>query len=308
MFLNRRNFFRVIGAAGASAAVSPKKAGAWESKAPPDAYGCLVDLTRCIGCRKCEEACSRVNELPVPEIADCHCTVFDEDRRPSDDAYTVINRYFTGRVDQFKKPVPSFVKVQCMHCQDPSCVSACIVGALTKDDKTGAVRYDVTKCIGCRYCMVACPFEIPAYEYDDPITPRVMKCTFCYDRISEKGGLPGCAEICPTEAITFGRRDTVLKLAKKRVSENPGKYVQHVYGEKEVGGTSWLYISDVPFEEVNLPTLPDNPPPKLAETIQHGLFSYLWSPILLFGALGALMYKFNNSSADDKSKEVNRDT
>lgn len=120
---------------------------------------------------------------------------------------------------------------------------------LTKDEKTGAVQYDVTKCIGCRYCMVACPFEIPAYEYDDPITPRVMKCTL-------------------------------------------------------------LYISDVPFEEVNLPTLPDNPPPKLAETIQHGLFSYLWSPILLFGALGALMYKFNNSSADDQSqsKEVNRDT
>ncbi|MDY0219761.1 MAG: hydrogenase 2 operon protein HybA [Desulfobacterium sp.] len=293
MELTRRNFFKFMGAATASAAALPSPAGAWESKAPPDPYGCLVDITRCVGCRKCEEACSKVNDLPEPERPNCQCTIFEKKRRPDHNAFTVINRYFTGRLDEFDKPLPTFTKVQCMHCQDPACVSACIVGALTKDE-TGSVRYDVTKCIGCRYCMVACPFEIPAYEYDNPITPRVMKCTFCYDIISKQGGVPGCAAICPTETITFGRRSDLLNVAKMRLKENPGKYIDHVYGEKEAGGTSWLYISSVPFEQVNLPVLADTPSPRLAETIQHSLFSYLWSPIALFGALGAIMFKANN--------------
>ena len=288
MQLSRRNFFKLMGAFGATAAVKPSKACAWESKAPPDPFGCLVDLTRCVGCRKCEQACAEVNDLPAPKRSDCQCTIFEQRRRPDEKAYTVVNRYFTGTVDEFSKPVPTFAKVQCMHCQDPACVSACIVGALTKDD-TGAVRYNADKCIGCRYCMVACPFEIPAYEYFDPITPKVMKCTFCYDRISKQGGLPGCATICPTEALTFGKRQTLVKVAKQRLEQNPGKYINHLYGEKEAGGTSWMYLSAVPFEKVNLPVLPDKPMPKLSETIQHSLFSYLWSPIALFGLLGLFM-------------------
>ncbi len=299
MELDRRQFFKVIGAAGASSALlpAPGRTAAWESKAPPDAFGCLVDLTRCIGCRKCEEACATVNDLPAPERPDCQCTVFEQNRRPDHDAYTVVNRYFTGKQDSFDKPVPTFAKVQCMHCQDPACVSACIVGALTKDE-TGAVRYDASKCIGCRYCMVACPFEIPAYEYHNPVTPKVRKCTFCYDRISKDGGMPGCATICPTEAITFGKRDTLLAEAKRRIKDNPADYIEHVYGEKEVGGTSWMYISGVPFEQVNLPALPETPSPKLSETIQHSLFSYLWSPIALFGILGAIMFK-NRGDKDE---------
>ena len=303
MLLDRRQFFKIVGSTGASSALlsSPAKGSAWTSKAPPDALGCLVDLTRCVGCRKCEEACAKVNDLPAPERPDCQCTVFEKDRRPDHKAYTTVNRYFTGRKDQFDKPVPTYAKVQCMHCQDPACVSACIVGALIKD-KTGAVRYDADKCIGCRYCMVACPFEIPAYEYNDPITPRVMKCTFCYDRISKTGGLPGCAQICPTEAITFGKRSTLLAVAKKRIKNNPAIYLDHIYGKKEVGGTSWMYISSVPFENVNLPTLPETPSPKLVETIQHSLLNYLWSPIALFGVLGAVMYK-NKTQENDTSKK-----
>ncbi len=302
MELSRRKFFQWMTAAGASAAALPSAARAWESKAPPDPLGCLVDLTRCVGCRKCEEACAKVNELPAPQRPNCQCTIFEQKRRPHAQAYTVVNRYFTGSLDQFDKPMPTFAKVQCMHCQDPACVSACIVGALTKDE-TGAVRYDVNKCIGCRYCMVACSFEIPAYEYADPITPRVMKCTFCYDRISDDGGVPGCATICPTEALTFGKRNTLLTVAHDRLKENPGKYIDHVYGEKEVGGTCWLYISQVPFETVNLPVLPETPSPKLSETIQHSLFSYLWSPIALFGLLGAVMAGTNRKKGtEDKSK------
>ena len=288
MHFSRRTFCRFMGAVGASAAVAPSSAGAWESKAPANPYGCLVDLTRCIGCRQCETECARANGLPMPERTDNLNLPLEKYRRPDSRAFTVVNGTYTREVDAFNRPVPIYTKVQCMHCQDPACVSACIVGALTKDE-TGAVRYDSGKCIGCRYCMVACPFEIPAYEYEDPVTPRVMKCTFCQERISQKGGLPACAAVCPTEAITFGRRDTILKLAKKRIRENPGRYIPDIYGEKEAGGTSWLYVSSVPFERVNLPVLPDTPVPRLSETIQHSLFSYLWSPVALAGVLGAVM-------------------
>ncbi len=299
MEISRRSFLKFIGAAGASAiAETPSPAHAkWHSKTPSDAYGCLVDLTRCVGCRKCEEACAEANELPRPEKSDCDCIIFDKKRRPNENAFTVVNRYFSGKLNEFDSPVPCFVKVQCMHCQYPACASACIVGALTKES-CGAVKYDVSKCIGCRYCMVACPFEIPAYEYHNPLTPKVKKCSFCYERISKDGGLPACATICPTEAITFGKRETVLELAKKRINENPGKYIDHVYGEKEAGGTSWIYISSIPFDKLDFPELPEKPIPKLAETIQHSLFSYLWSPVLLFGILGGIMYKTKNNKGE----------
>jgi len=295
MKLDRRNFFKVMGAAtGATLTARPRDAAARSLKAPPDAYGCLVDLTRCVGCRKCEEACNTVNALPPPDRSFEDPTVLNTLRRPDEKAYTVVNRYFPGTRDTQNQLVPAFVKIQCMHCQDPACASACIVGALTKE-ANGSVHYDVSKCIGCRYCMVACPFEIPAYEYQDPITPRVMKCTFCFDRISKEGGLPGCAEICPTEAITFGKRSTLLKVAKDRIEKNPAKYLDKIYGEREVGGTSWMYISGVPFEKLGFISVPDQPTPKLSETIQHTLFSYLWSPIVLFGLLGGIMWTSNRN-------------
>ena len=291
MGISRRNFFKILSVAGAATAAVQTPAQAWQSQAPSSAYGCLVDLTRCIGCRKCEQACNEVNRLPAPQRSFEDLTVLDRKRRPDEKAFTVINRYYSGMIDDRDKLIPTFVKLQCMHCQDPACASACIVGALSKQEN-GAVNYDVTKCIGCRYCMVACPFEIPAYEYHDPITPRVMKCTFCYERVANEGKLPGCAEICPVEAITFGRRDTLLKVARDRIKENPGRYIDHVYGEREAGGTSWMYLSAQPFEKLGFVTLPDHPMPRLAETIQHSLYSYLWSPIVLFGMLSGIMWAF----------------
>ena len=305
MGLNRRGFLKFVTLAGATAAGAGKTARAQESHAPDDPYGCLVDLTRCIGCRKCEEACNRVNHLPEPQRSFEDPTVLNRLRRPDEKAYTVVNRYFPGKLDAGNQLVPTFVKIQCMHCQEPACASACIVGALQKQEN-GSVNYDVTKCIGCRYCMVACPFEIPAYEYHDPITPRVMKCTFCYERISKEGGLPGCAEICPTEAITFGKRKTLLKVARQRIGKNPARYIDHVYGEKEVGGTSWMYISGVPFDKLGFIDVPDRPTPKLAETIQHSLFSYLWSPILLFGLLSGVMWTSHKNRPNPEDEEGDR--
>ncbi len=286
---SRRGFLQTLGAAGAVAALGPGSTHARSSEIATDTYGCLVDLTRCVGCRKCEQACNRANGLPPPDRSFDDPTVLNSKRRPDDSAYTVINRYFPGKLDRQNQLLPTYVKIQCMHCQEPACASACIVGALTKKPD-GSVYYDPSRCIGCRYCMVACPFEIPAYEYGKPATPKVMKCTFCHERISQDGGLPACVEICPVEAITFGKRSTLLQLARKRISDNPARYIDHIYGEHEVGGTSWLYLSGIPFEKLGFISVPEQPTSKLAERTQHALFSYLWSPVLLFGLLSGVMW------------------
>ncbi len=291
MDLSRRNFFKLIGATGALLSSGVSHTHAWTSKAPPDPYGGLVDLTRCIGCRQCEAACNSINKLPAPELPFNNKEVFEKMRRPDEKAYTVVNRNCSGKTDERNYLTPVYTKIQCMHCQDPACVSACIAGALTKKDN-GTVHYDIKKCIGCRYCMVACPFEIPAYEYANPFTPQVQKCTFCDSRISQ-GAVPACAAVCPVEAITFGKRNSLLKVAKKRINMTPANYITHIYGEYEAGGTSWMYISDTPFEKLGLPKVILKPIPELPETIQHSLFSYLWSPILLYGLLGGIMWKNN---------------
>ena len=187
-----------------------------------------------------------------------------------------------------------------MHCQDPACVSACVVGALTKQDN-GAVIYDASKCMGCRYCMVACPFQIPDYDYHDPIMPQVRKSTFCYDRLSRQGKIPACAAICPVEAIYFGRRRQVLEVAQERIKNYPGRYIKKIYGEYEVGGTTWLYISGEPFEMLGFLRLPSRPMPHLTETIQHGLFKYLWAPLSLFAILWSFMWTHNRRQIAGKS-------
>ena len=295
---NRRKFIGLLGGLfTCSAASASTPMGTWHSKAPAEAFGCLVDLSVCIGCRKCEQVCNTVNSLPLSRQSFGNRLILDTKRRPDVNAFTVVNRYYSGKTDKQNSLLPTFVKVQCMHCQDPACVSACLAGALTKKEN-GAVHYDKTKCIGCRYCMVACPFQIPAYEYKDPITPRVRKCTFCFERIRKEGGKPACASICPMETITFGKRKDILRLAQKKISENPAAYEDRIYGREEVGGTSWMYISDVPFEKVGFVKLPSTAMPALPETIQHSLFTYLWSPLALFSALGAVMW-FTNRGKDN---------
>ena len=142
------------------------------------------------------------------------------------------------------------MKDQCNHCLEPACASACFVKAFTKT-KEGAVIYDESVCVGCRYCMIACPFEIPTYEYDKALTPRVMKCTLCHPRLLE-GKLPGCVEVCPTEALTFGRREDLIRIARERIRRQPDRYVDHIYGENEMGGTSWLYLAGQPFGQLGM--------------------------------------------------------
>jgi Fe-S-cluster-containing dehydrogenase component len=220
--------------------------------------------------------------------------VFERPRWPDSGAFTVVNRFCSAELDERGRLDPTYVKVQCMHCQDPACASACPTGALSKTDG-GAVSYDVSRCIGCRYCMLACPFQMPAYEYQDALAPRVRKCSFCMDRVMNEGLQPACAAICPEEAITFGRREALLEQARLRIDREPGKYISRIYGETEVGGTCWLYLSDVPFEQLDFPRLPDRPPPQITESLQKTLFSYLWSPVALFAALAAVRARTSRS-------------
>jgi len=153
----------------------------------------------------------------------------------------------TGTYPDLKRFTAPF---HCMHCKDPSCVSACTVSALTRNDD-GIVSYNQDICIGCRYCVYACPFGVPNYQWDEPL-PLVIKCDMCFARLGE-GQQPACAATCPTGAIQFGRYEDMLAEAHRKINERPDKYVQHIYGEEENGGTATLYISPVPFEELGFP-------------------------------------------------------
>jgi Fe-S-cluster-containing dehydrogenase component len=261
MSISRRKFLTWIGGAGAGAVIgSSAHAGSRKNlEGHPDGYGVLHDMTLCIGCRSCEEACNEVSNLPAPEKSFKDLTVLEENRRTSSTAITVVNKYENKR----RTDHPLFRKHQCNHCQEPACVSACFSKALKKT-KEGPVVWDPALCVGCRYCMVACPFDVPAYEYDNAASPRVVKCNMCYPLLQE-GKEPACVEACPTGALTFGKREDLLKLARERIRKHPGRYVDHIYGEHEMGGTDWLYLSAVPFEEVGMRTdLGETPAPLLS--------------------------------------------
>lgn len=250
MGINRRSFLKVLGAGivgGGIAGVAsgninaPGKSKATGTSPSREFLGVLVDTTKCVGCRACEEACAQANQLPALDISDT--SVFDKRRKTTLDHWTVVNRYHTEKGE-------IFVKTQCMHCNQPGCVSACLVKSMEKR-KEGPVTWE-TNCMGCRYCMVSCPFDMPKFEYHSP-TPRILKCTFCWDRLG-KGEKPACVESCPEEALIFGTRRDLVEEAKKRIYGGSGKYFPHIYGEHEVGGTGYLYLASVPFEKIGFRT------------------------------------------------------
>ena len=233
----------------------------------------------------CQEAAGF--EFPTADaLADR--SVYDQKRDLEPDKYTVVNRFSSPGGMPEDRPV--YVKTNCLHCVDPACVSACIVHALTKEPN-GAVLYDADKCMGCRYCMVACPFEIPTYEYNNVLTPQVRKCTLCSNEgHPNQGGVPACVQACPKECLVYGKRTELLERAHAKIREHPDVYVDHVYGEHEAGGTSWLYLSGVPFEEVGFLDVAAKAPPRLSEVIQHGVFKHFMPPVAWCGILGLAMW------------------
>ena len=299
--VSRRDFLKITGTAAGTAVASlagVQDALASHHELDPDRFGVLTDFTECIGCRRCEWACAQENGLPFESLESCDDqSVFAQMRRPDETQFTVVNRYDPPA----ESDKPLHAKVQCMHCEHPPCVSACIVGALEKSPM-GPVTYDAWKCIGCRYCMVACPFEIPAYEYHNPLTPQVMKCNMCADRTLTQGKQPACVEMCPVEALVFGRRSELLELGRDRIRRNPDRYEPHVFGEYDGGGTSWLMLADRDFQNVDLPALPDTSAAEITEGIQHGIFRGFSGPLMLFGLVSVL-----TKSMGDKDGQVKED-
>jgi formate dehydrogenase beta subunit len=269
--MDRRNFLKTAAVAGA-ATLPLKKLKADETKVNKEFIGVLVDTTRCIGCRSCEVACSEEHDNFVPDIKNDNA--LEHIRDTSEKQWTVVNRFETEKGDVF-------VKKQCMHCWQPACTAACLTNAMNKT-KEGPVTWDGDKCMGCRFCMVSCPFDIPKFEYHE-WNPKIQKCNLCFERLQE-GKKPACVEACPTDALMFGTKRELMEVARHRIYNHPDKYVRKIYGEHEVGGTGWLYLSAVPFEQIGFRTdLGTTPYPQYTKEF---LFSV---PLVLFGVPALLL-------------------
>lgn len=258
----RRKFLQQMGAGAVLLATSSWSTENTGEASSEDEWAILIDTTRCTGCQSCALACKVINELPNPT---------EPPSRLGDDAYSFVDARQVapevGAGDESKaagEESVTYVKRQCMHCLHPACVSACTVGALRKT-ASGPVVYDADKCIGCRYCQYACPFGVPAYGWDETLG-LISKCQMCAQRLTE-GQAPACVSACPNGALRLGKRVELLAQAHAQITSNPGRYVDHIYGEHEAGGTSVLYLSATPFAKLGFPTLGFEAAPEQAEFV-----------------------------------------
>jgi formate dehydrogenase beta subunit len=285
MDMTRRQALRNLATGTASAAAVglttialPGQAHASEVKeAPKRAVSMLYDTTRCVGCKSCVAACAEANSL-TPDTTlsgGLH-------QAPAD-----LNS-FTKNIIKLYKPNDngrwSYVKQQCMHCVDPTCVAGCSFFALTKNEETGVVSWNGSKCMGCRYCEISCPFHVPKFQWSG-FNPKIVKCEFCQDRLAA-GKQPACTNVCPTHAVIFGTREELLTEAHERLKQHPDKYYgQRVYGETDAGGTQVLYLSHVPFEKIGLPEMGNESVPSRYMKWQRKLYSYLVVPTVLYATM-----------------------
>ncbi|MDD2581575.1 MAG: hydrogenase 2 operon protein HybA [Desulfuromonadaceae bacterium] len=280
---SRRQFLKLIGATGAALMVGRGGASASEEhQVNNDTLGMLYDATKCVGCKACMSACKRVNSdygsLSYEKATFDSDGLWDAPEDLSGSTRTLIKLFKESDKEW------SYVKYSCMHCQKPSCVSVCPVSAMTRDKITGIVDYNKNTCIGCRYCQVACAFNIPKFQWEKAI-PQIVKCDLCKNTNMVRKGITACAETCPVGAIMFGKRKDLLDEAKKRLAENPGRYVNHIYGEKELGGTNHLYLSAMPFKKLGLPVLKHEAPAEFSEKIQHTIYKGFIAPVALYSTL-----------------------
>lgn len=324
--LNRRDFLKGVTAtagtatAAAVAVVVPTEEAAARGNLtlPPQALGLLFDSTLCVGCKACVTACKIANDKPMTVPPDQ--PYLDETTDLSHTALNVIKMYTDGSPEVKDRETDgfAFIKHSCMHCVDPSCVSVCPVSAMQKRPGDGVVTYSADACIGCRYCVASCPFRIPRAQYDSA-TPEIHKCQLC-QHLYKDGKFSACADSCPTGATLFGPVEKLLAEAKRRVALAPGtetkfprrstetgettrvrpiaRYVPHIYGEKEQGGTQMLMLSGVPFTKLGLPDMPERSYASVSETIQHTLYEGLYLPGAVLAGLMYFTYRSTRTGHD----------
>lgn len=288
MSINRRNFLKTLGVVGGSLTVG-KSFGATAGKGENDIefYGMLYDSTLCAGCQGCEFVCAEHYGLPAPEDVPEQGVI----RKTDDKRRLTINSFDTSKGEQY-------MRLSCNHCNSPACASACLTKAMVKTDE-GPVIWRESKCMGCRSCIISCPFDMPKFEYDSP-NPKIQKCRMCFELLQE-GEIPVCAQNCPTEALLFGKRRELLEIARARIYADPENYYHKIYGEHEVGGTGMLYLASVPFEELGLRTdLGTTAYPEFNKTFLYSVPAVLvlW-PAFLLGLRNATDDKKNNNQTED---------
>jgi Fe-S-cluster-containing dehydrogenase component len=267
--------------------------GSTAPELPADARGMLYDTTLCIGCKACVVACREANGLE-PDTTHSE-GLHDAPISLDGGTKNIIKLYKEG-------PYRSFMKQQCMHCLDPACVSACMIGAFQKREY-GVVTWDGSRCIGCRYCQVACPYGIPKYQWDTAL-PKIVKCELCRDRPGDKKFVPACCEVCPRQAVIWGKRDELLAEAHRRIADHPGRYFEdRLYGEVEGGGTQVMYLSHVPFDKLGLPDLDHRSIGALPRELQHGIYKGFIAPAVLYAALGVTMLRNRRNGGGEDGHE-----
>jgi Fe-S-cluster-containing dehydrogenase component len=279
MKVSRRSLLKGVAAASALTAVGANVKARERKEVLPDDVGMLYDSTLCIGCRACVTKCKEVNELPTNRTT-MDGAPYDAPIDLDQDTKNIIKLYTEG-------DKRAFMKMQCMHCADPACVSVCMAGALHKIER-GIVAYNKNVCVGCRYCQVACPFDVPKFMWFSAL-PVIVKCEMCRHR--EEG--PGCCEVCPRKAVIYGAMAELKAIAHKRLDEQPDKYYPKVYGETDGGGTHVLYLTakDIPFQKLGLPDLPEEPLPEMSEHIQHTIYKGFLAPAALYAFFTFAQYR-----------------
>jgi Fe-S-cluster-containing dehydrogenase component len=294
--VSRRELFRTVGAASAVAVTGSASASATRV-APDDALGLLYDTTVCIGCKACVAACTAANGLePDTEMSGGIWQM------PID-----LNPQTKNIIQLYRSPdgaESSFMKRQCMQCVDPACASACPFSALSKG-KFGIVEWEPSRCIGCRFCEISCPFDVPRFEWAK-FNPKIVKCELCRHRLPD-GLQPACTEVCPVGAVVFGTREQLLQEAHRRIEANPGKYYQNrVYGEHDLGGTQVVYLSHVPFAKLGLPEVGNESRAHYGEKVHGVLYKGMVVPTVVYAGLAFLMrrrFKVHEEEAQNSGHE-----
>ncbi len=326
MTIKRRDFLK--GAAGSIAilALDGQSAHARTVQAlPPEALGILYDSTLCVGCNACMAGCKKANNMPPDFVGEQD--IWDQPVDLSPNTLNIIKKFTNGTGETKDAEIDgyAFIKRQCLHCVDPSCVTACPVSALTKDNNTGIVTYNKNACIGCRYCQVACPYNIPKFDFNN-IYPQIVKCQLC-DHLIAEGKVPACCSVCPTGAALFGRVTDLYVEIRKRQQMVPGKiyeypvtsidsgathsyaapkYTPHVYGMEELGGTQVMYMAGVSFDKFDMPAYPKESFVSMSSGIQYAIYKGMVYPLVVLAGL-VFMVKKNKQQEEAETAENAKD-